>query len=80
MFRNSLFLVLGLMVTFALGCEKKEEAPAAAAATQAKDAAGDMKDAAKDAAGDLKDAADDAADKAGDAADDAADAIKKAAE
>jgi len=73
MFRNSLFLVLGLMVTFALGCEKKEESPAdaAAAATQeAGDAAADAADGAADAVEDAAEAVEDAAEEVKDAAGD----------
>ncbi len=86
MFRKSMFVALGLMLTFALGCEKKEEAPAVdtSAASQAaddahKDAEGtmdEMKKDAADAADDVKDKVEDAAEKVGDAADDVSDAVK----
>ena len=77
MFRNSLFLALGLMVTFALGCEKKEEAPAAPTTQDAHDAVDGHTDDAHDAIDEMKK---DAADTAGDVKDATKDAVKKAAE
>jgi len=79
MFRQSMFLVLGLMAALTLGCEKKQEAPAPpdAATQKAVDAhAADAKDAADATAADAAAAVKDAADKVGDAADKAKDAAK----
>ena len=83
MFRQSMFLVLGLMAAFALGCEKKEEAPATpdtdTAATQAEDMKKDVEGAAKEAEKDLDAAAADVKEKVGEAADkvgEAADEVK----
>jgi hypothetical protein len=73
MFRQSMFLVLGLMAALTLGCEKKEEAPAVPDAGATTQEAGDAADAH---AGAAADAVKDAADKAGDAADEMKDAAK----
>ncbi len=76
MLRHTLILSLGLLAAITLGCEKKQEAPAAPdgadTAEVQKDAEGAMEEA--------KDKAEEAADKAEEAVDDAADAMKKATE
>lgn len=66
MFRQSMFLILGLMAALTLGCEKKEEAPAAPDADAAETAVEEGADAAVE----------DAAEKVGEAADEVKDAAK----
>lgn len=63
MFRQSMFVILGLMAALTLGCEKKEEAPAApdadAAETAVEEGAADAAAKVEDAADEVKDAAED---------------------
>jgi hypothetical protein len=73
MFRQSMFLVLGLMAALTLGCEKKQEAPAA---PDTDAAVGSAADHADDAADHADDAVKDAAEKVGAAADEVKDAAK----
>jgi len=74
MFRQSMFLVLGLLAAFALGCEKKEEAPAAPDAGQVEDAVEEANDAADANAADAAAAVEDAAEEVEDAAEKVEDA------
>lgn len=74
MFRQSMFVILGLMAAVTLGCEKKQETPAVPDANSIENHADHMadhmdeaKDELKDAGEDLKDAGDEAVEAAEDA-------------
>lgn len=72
MIRQSMFVILGLMAAVTLGCEKKQEAPAAPTTEETSDAMDGMKE-------EVKEAADEAADKAKETAEDVKDAVDNAA-
>lgn len=59
MFRQSMFVILGLMAALTLGCEKKEEAPAAPDADAAETAVEEGAEDAAKKADEIKDAAED---------------------
>jgi hypothetical protein len=73
MFRQSMFVMLGLIAALTLGCEKKEEAPAvpdASATQEAGEEAADHADHAEEAVEEAAEAVEEAADEMKDAAKD----------
>lgn len=78
MLRQSMFVILGLMAAVTLGCEKKQEAPAAPDAAAVEDHAGEAHDAAGEHMEEAKDAIKDAAEEAKEAGEEASEAAKDA--
>jgi hypothetical protein len=84
MFRQSMFVILGLMAAVTLGCEKKQETPAVPSTTEAEKAmdehAADAHSAVEEMKEDAKEAADNAAEATKEAVKEGAEKVEEGAQ